>query len=390
LPAAGQWARLEVPASQVGLEGSTVKGMSFSLFDGRATWDAAGKAPGSGVIPPTDTTPPTVTLTAPTDNTIVSGTTVAVSATASDNVAVVGVQFKIDGNNFGSENTTAPYGASFDSTLLLNGAHVLTAIARDAASNRGTSAVVTVQIANTISPPKTNSDMVWIEDSVPDGAITGADGGDDWTWVTSNPAPFSGTSAHQSNLASGTHQHFFNYATTTLTVNTGEVLVAYVYLDPVNPPSEVMLQWNDGSWEHRAYWGASLNTFGVDGTISRRSMGLLPPPGQWARLEVPASAVGLEGSTLKGLAFTLYGGQATWDHIGKRFNARATVRNTETGVEVTWPTIPGQTYRVQFKWELSDPDWNEFSGPITATDVTTSWTDPDTFFDPHHFYRIVQ
>ncbi len=35
--------RLEVPASAVGLEGKTVNGMAFSLYDGRATWDKAGK-----------------------------------------------------------------------------------------------------------------------------------------------------------------------------------------------------------------------------------------------------------------------------------------------------------------------------------------------------------
>jgi hypothetical protein len=57
LPAAGRWVRLEVPASQVALEGSTVSAMSFSQYNGRATWDAAGKAtivvtnkPGSGGV----------------------------------------------------------------------------------------------------------------------------------------------------------------------------------------------------------------------------------------------------------------------------------------------------------------------------------------------------
>jgi YD repeat-containing protein len=35
------------------------------------------------------------------------------------------------------------------------------------------------------------------------------------------------------------------------------------------------------------------------------------------RLEVDASAVGLEGKTLNGMAFTLYGGRAYWDKAGK-------------------------------------------------------------------------
>ena len=46
-------------------------------------------------------------------------------------------------------------------------------------------------------------------------------------------------------------------------------------------------------------------------------MGGLPPTGQWVRLAVPAAQVGLEGSTLNGMAFTLQGGRATWDYAGK-------------------------------------------------------------------------
>jgi hypothetical protein len=43
LPATGSWIRLEVPASQVALEGTAVSAMSFTLYDGRVTWDAAGR-----------------------------------------------------------------------------------------------------------------------------------------------------------------------------------------------------------------------------------------------------------------------------------------------------------------------------------------------------------
>jgi hypothetical protein len=39
------------------------------------------------------------------------------------------------------------------------------------------------------------------------------------------------------------------------------------------------------------------------------------------RLAVPASAVGLEGRTLNGMAFTLYGGRAAFDHAGKTAGA---------------------------------------------------------------------
>lgn len=159
-------------------------------------------------------------------------------------------------------------------------------------------------------------DSVWVEDGLPAGATPVPDS-EPWAWVSASPPPFSGSLSHQSALLAGLHQHYFYGATSPMVVNAGDTLVAYVYLDPVNPPSEVMLQWNDGTWEHRAYWGANLIGWGVDGTASRRCMGALPAVGQWVRLEVAASAVGLEGRSVNGMAFTLYGGKATWDHAGK-------------------------------------------------------------------------
>jgi hypothetical protein len=102
----------------------------------------------------------------------------------------------------------------------------------------------------------------------------------------------------------------------TLKVAKGDQLYADIFLDPSNPPREVMLQWNDGHWEHRAYWGENLIPWGTDNTTARRSMGALPPTGQWVRLTVPAAAVGLEGREVRGMAFTLSNGRATWNRAG--------------------------------------------------------------------------
>ncbi len=55
-----------------------------------------------------DTTLPTVSITAPANNATVSGASVAVSATAADNVSVAGVLFKLDGADLGTEDTTSP------------------------------------------------------------------------------------------------------------------------------------------------------------------------------------------------------------------------------------------------------------------------------------------
>ena len=58
--------------------------------------------------PPADSQAPQAALSAPASGATVSGS-LNVSATASDNVGVVGVQFKLDGVNLGTEDTSAPY-----------------------------------------------------------------------------------------------------------------------------------------------------------------------------------------------------------------------------------------------------------------------------------------
>jgi hypothetical protein len=103
------------------------------------------------LVSASDTTAPTVSLTAPAGGATVSGT-VTVSATAGDNVGVAGVQFKLDGVNLGTEDTTSPYSVSWDTTAATNGSHTLTAEARDAAGNSAPSSSVTVTVSNAPLP----------------------------------------------------------------------------------------------------------------------------------------------------------------------------------------------------------------------------------------------
>jgi hypothetical protein len=99
-----------------------------------------------------DTTPPTVSLSAPASGATVSGS-VSVSAAASDNIGVAGVQFKVDGNNLGAEELVAPYTVPWDTATASNGNHSITAVARDAAGNQTTSAARTVTVSNAAPPP---------------------------------------------------------------------------------------------------------------------------------------------------------------------------------------------------------------------------------------------
>jgi hypothetical protein len=102
---------------------------------------------GSGGPPPPDTTPPTVGLTQPANGATVSGTT-TVTASASDNVGVAGVQFKLDGENLGAEVSVFPYSLSWDTSSAAAGGHSLTAVGRDGAGNQTTSAARAVTVNN--------------------------------------------------------------------------------------------------------------------------------------------------------------------------------------------------------------------------------------------------
>src|SRR5262249_11825844 len=103
-----------------------------------------------------DAVPPSVSITTPGNGATVSGT-ITVSANASDNLGVAGVQFKLDGANVGAEVTTAPYSISWNTTSASNATHTLTAVARDSGGNRTTSAAVTVTVNNGDTTPPTVS-----------------------------------------------------------------------------------------------------------------------------------------------------------------------------------------------------------------------------------------
>ena len=136
--------------------------------------------------PSGDTVPPTVSMTAPASGSTVSGT-VTVSANASDNVGVAGVQFLLDGAALGSEDTTAPYGYSWNTASIANGSHTLAARARDAANNRKDSSTVTITVSNANSPDRvgqwsarTNWPLVAVHMSLlPNGKVLMWDGWED-------------------------------------------------------------------------------------------------------------------------------------------------------------------------------------------------------------------
>jgi hypothetical protein len=126
-----------------------------------AAYDAAGNlssqsAPAPVTTGAPDTTPPSVQMTAPTDDSTVSGA-VTVTASASDDVAVAGVQFEVTNlatdatTNLGTPVTSAPYQTTWSTTTVPNGQYALSAVATDSAGNTDTAAAVDVTAVNTAS-----------------------------------------------------------------------------------------------------------------------------------------------------------------------------------------------------------------------------------------------
>jgi len=199
----------------------------------------------------------------------------------------------------------------------------------------------------------TRREVVWFDDDTfPPG--TNLQGDTPWKFVTQAEGPVFSGEKSSTRTATELSQHFFTEANPGLPLGDGDILFAYVYLDPANPPKAVMMQFNDGAWDHRMNWGdENAIAFGAKNTPAKRLGGALPKLGEWVRLEVNMSDVGLKaGSVLKGWSFTQFGGTVYWDKAG-----------------VVTRSIPIPTeFNSQLAWEYSElpTPRKSLPGPIQA------------------------
>ncbi|WP_310734668.1 S8 family serine peptidase [Azohydromonas caseinilytica] len=100
------------------------------------------------VTPAPDTQPPVAGITNLAGGSVVSGL-VPIDVAASDNVGVARVELQVNGTTVAIDST-APYGFSWDSSGVPNGSASVTAVAFDAAGNRGTSSAVVVSVSNAL------------------------------------------------------------------------------------------------------------------------------------------------------------------------------------------------------------------------------------------------
>ena len=170
----------------------------------------------------------------------------------------------------------------------------------------------TCTVSGVSPPPSFPPDLVWMDDQLPPGATTAGA----WTWDTTQKA--SGTQSHTEPAGTWIREHGFGGANPPLFFNTDDKLVTYVLINPCDPPLEIMLQASaDDGYEHRAFWGQDLVPWGNPGTPGHVNMGAMPATGQWVRLEIPASTLGLGGLNLYGVDYIAYDGKVWWDRLGR-------------------------------------------------------------------------
>ena len=169
--------------------------------------------------------------------------------------------------------------------------------------------------------PATPVETIWFDDELPPGArpFGNGDGPQEFLWVQGPEHPVLSGKRVSMRTSSERGQHGFEGAQP-LTLGVEAKLFVSVFVDPENPPREIMLQWNGpGGWEHRAYWGENLIDWGQDKTASRKWMGPIPKSGEWVKLEIKATDVGLgQGAMIHGWALTQFGGTLYWDVAGMK------------------------------------------------------------------------
>jgi len=150
------------------------------------------------------------------------------------------------------------------------------------------------------------TDLPWERFDRPEALLsgppaTGATFGGSWEWLDDPDAPTN--EVHLGGkTAPAVHYVLFDKGTRTLT---GDNIIQYLFLDAEDPPEQVVLQVYDGdlSGAHRVSLGADLLPFEERGAFGFVSAGNLPSVGQWMRLRIPVSEIGMDGRDVSGLAF---------------------------------------------------------------------------------------
>jgi len=203
-----------------------------------------------------------------------------------------------------------------------------------------------------------DAEQAWFSNVLPAGAqLFGEDG---WELLSANdlwspfeptlgvlpaiaPAPPFTSGGHADAPAGGRHSHSFDIALApapqppAFAVQAAERLYCWVYLEPDDPPREILLQFRvrDGNIARRAYWGWNQIAIASSDTHAGVYAGPLPEPGAWARIDVAVAALDLGGAALTGVDFMQFDGFAVFGPMG----ALSVPATGAAAVERPWITV---------------------------------------------------
>jgi hypothetical protein len=155
-----------------------------------------------------DTTPPSVSLTAPSAGDTVSGIT-TLKATASDNVRVDHVDFRVDEDypHTVPTQTSGSYAYDWNARNVGNGTHTVTVSAVDTARNTTTTKSTTVVVSNSRANLLQNPSLEAVSGSGPSCWTLGGYGANTFSWTRTNdvPTPYYGGFAENLDVSSYTN-----------------------------------------------------------------------------------------------------------------------------------------------------------------------------------------
>ncbi|HUP60265.1 MAG TPA: carboxypeptidase regulatory-like domain-containing protein [Thermoanaerobaculia bacterium] len=158
----------------------------------------------------------------------------------------------------------------------------------------------------TAARPATVPSPLWLDDAPPSGGTPAGSAAFDATQAAS------GTQALHFDAASGARSWSVTGAAP-LAVTPDDKLVVHVLVNPCNPARELWITLSDGTTSLDAMWGESL----IDPRGKPVRIGPMPRGGEWVRLEVPASILGLTSAkNFTSMEVQVYGGEAWIDAVG--------------------------------------------------------------------------
>jgi hypothetical protein len=406
---------------------------------------------GSAVTNAADTTPPTVYITTPVAGALVSGA-ITVTASASDNVGVTGVQYQLDGVNLGSMHAASPYGQTLDTTTMANGLHTLTATAWDAAGNQATTPAA-FTVTNIVTSPlglPTISVASMVSTAVIGttnyGTLTFTRTGDSTLALTVNytlsgtaikwddyrrpvqgDMPVSivipaGASSYTMNIAAIGNEYNVNPETASLTLSTDPTYTvgasssaaisivsnAVVTLPTVTVAATdasasrvgldpgVFTVTRTGSTSASLTLNYSLGGSAVNSTDynTLATSVTIPAGATTVALTVTpkssASCVGSEAAVLSLAANSAYtiGANSTATVTIAGNSVPSSIGKSGANMKVTWSSVVNKAYRVAYKNSLTDATWTNLGSLITATGTSTSYTDTTASSKTQRYYIV--